>query len=121
MNRLSAMARKSSLPNLTEKPFAAAYCSAAIAASMLAVSACCRGDAASCPSGGFGAPSPLVWTGGVSEGGRSVGVVLFPHLPFDEPPVALLSFRLADGERFAGLDAEFDQLGSDHRRNLHDA
>jgi hypothetical protein len=41
MNRLSAMARTSSLPNLSEKPSAAAYCSAAIAASMLDASACC--------------------------------------------------------------------------------
>src|SRR5215831_18827695 len=122
MNRLSAIARKSSLPKRTEKPFAAAYCSAAIAASMLAVSACCRGDAAACPFGGFGAPSPLVWpfTGGVFENGRSSA--LFSFLTCHSmnrrcPP----SFRLADGERFAGLDAELDQLGSDHRRNVHDA
>src|SRR6516164_4527647 len=39
MNRLSAMARRSSLPKRIESPYADAYCSAARAASMLAVSA----------------------------------------------------------------------------------
>jgi hypothetical protein len=63
------MARKSSLPKRTEKPFVAAYCSAAIAASMLDASAC-SSDTAECPLDGFGLSVPLVWpfTGGVSEG-----------------------------------------------------
>src|SRR6516225_4836734 len=39
MNRLSAMARRSSLPKRIDRPCADAYCSAASAASMLAVSA----------------------------------------------------------------------------------
>src|SRR6516165_7368498 len=39
MNRLSAIARRSSLPKRTDRPCADAYCSAARAASMLAVSA----------------------------------------------------------------------------------
>src|SRR6516165_2622585 len=39
MNRLSAMARRSSLPKRIERPSADAYCSAARAASMLAVRA----------------------------------------------------------------------------------
>jgi hypothetical protein len=39
MNRLSAMARRSSLPKRIDRPCADAYCSAARAASMLAVSA----------------------------------------------------------------------------------
>src|SRR6516225_502842 len=48
-----------------------------------------------------------------------VGVALLVHMPFDEPPVPLLSFSLADGERFAGLDTELNQLAADHRRNVH--
>jgi hypothetical protein len=118
------MARRSSLPKRTEKPFVAAYCSAAIAAAMLEVSACSRFDAAECPFDGFGAVSPFVlpFTGGrVSEGGMSLESLSFFYLPFDEPPVALLSFSSADGDRFPGLDAEFDQLASDHRWNVHQA
>jgi hypothetical protein len=58
----------------------AAYCSAAIAASMLAVSACSKRDAGACPFDGFGGASPFVWpftAGAVSEGVGSLGSLSF--------------------------------------------
>ena len=121
MNRLSAMALRSSLPKRTEKPFAAAYCSAAIAASMLATSACCRCDTAGCPFDGFGVPSPLVcpFTGGVSEGGwSSESLALFTcHSMKRRLPSFRSALQMVNGSR--GWMARFYQLRSDHRRNIH--
>src|SRR5262249_21965579 len=39
-----------------------------------------------------------------------VGAVLFPHLPFDEPTGSLLSFGLARGGPFAGLDSKLNHF-----------